>query len=194
MKISTLSFILICGFAASLSGCSQLGWQSSSDAEPTTVAKSEVQPTKPETITMPIKQGADIVIESSVAGSAAAGENGTATLSVIEPYSGGTLTLVATGSEGLNVFGAETTAQMDMSQGGPHSVRLDYSADTDGVYYINIVTTASLPDGSEDNRAHAVRVEIGDWESVVEKQKSAQVELSADGEAVVIMEAEETIE
>ncbi|MEM1035690.1 MAG: hypothetical protein AAGI14_02895 [Pseudomonadota bacterium] len=195
MTRKTPLFLTLSAAALSIAGCSQFQSQQASEPEAQQVVDSETE--KPPVRLGPpistIKPGAGIVIESTLSDGVVAGGNGTATLSVLEPFSEGTLTLTSTGSEGLRVFGAETTARLDMSLEGPHTVRLSYAADADGVYYINTIATTES-NGIEESRAHAVRVEIGDWESAAEEQKSAQLEVSADGETVVIMEAEETIE
>ena len=93
------------------------------------------------------------------------------------------------------MFGAETSARMDMDAGTTHSWRLDYAAETDGVYYINISARAEMPDGYSESRAYAVRVQIGDWQDAQAKLDAvSDVQMLPSGEPAVILEADETIE
>lgn len=198
MSDTVTVFSLGCVALLHASGCSQLRnspsepeAQNSTAIAESTETKDRVKLGSPITT---IKPGAGVIVDATTTDTLQAGENGATFVSIFEPYSEGTLLLTSTGSEGLSVFGAETTAQIDMSLEGPHEVRLDYSADIDGVYYINMVATTIFIDGREDSRAHAIRVEVGDWQNTSEASRSSDTEVSPDGEAMVVMDAEETIE
>lgn len=142
-----------------------------------------------------IKPGASVTFSMDEAKPIASGENGSVTLTVNEGYPSGVLHLKASGSAGLNVFGAERVAQKDMSSGTSHSWRIDYAADADGVYLINILATAEPEPGFTEMRAHSVRVKIGDWQAAQAKaQVARKTEMLPDGERATILEAEETIE
>jgi len=142
-----------------------------------------------------IKPGASVTFSLDRAKPITVGENGAVTLTVNEGYPIGILHLKASGSPGLNVFGAQKVAQMDMSSGTSHTWRIDYSADADGLYFINILATAEPEAGFSEMRAHSVRVPIGDWQSAQAKVKAAQdMEMLPDGEPAVILEAQETTE
>ncbi|MEM1390868.1 MAG: hypothetical protein AAGG45_07285 [Pseudomonadota bacterium] len=198
MSDTVTVFSLGCVALLIASGCSQLRNSPSEPEAQNSTAMAESTETKDRVklgspITT-IKPGAGVIVDATTTDTLQAGENGATFVSIFEPYSEGTLLLTSTGSEGLSVFGAETTAQIDMSLEGPHEVRLDYSADIDGVYYINMVATTIFIDGREDSRAHAIRVEVGDWQNTSEASRSSDTEVSPDGEAMVIMDAEETIE
>ena len=142
-----------------------------------------------------IKPGASVTFSMDEAKPIASGENGSVTLTVNEGYPSGVLHLKASGGAGLNVFGAERVAQKDMASGTSHTWRIDYSADADGVYLINILATAEPEPGFKEMRAHSVRVKVGDWQTAAAKVQAAQkTEMLPDGERAVILEAEETIE
>jgi len=141
-----------------------------------------------------VKPGASVTFSHDLSGKVAAGENGAVTVTVNEGYPSGTLHLKATGDPGLSVFGAEVTAQKDMSLGTTHTWRLDYAAENDGLYYINVLAQVEMADGLQESRAYAIRVEVGDWQAAQAKVQAANpVEMQADGEPAVILEAEETI-
>jgi len=142
-----------------------------------------------------VKPGASVTFSHTVSDKLQAGENGSATITVHEGYPSGVLHLQASGDEALEVFGAETTARMDMSSGTTHTWRVDFASETDGVHYIHVLARVELDGGYSESRAYAVRVEIGDWQSAQAKIEAARdVEMMANGEPVMVMPAEETIE
>lgn len=142
-----------------------------------------------------IKPGASVTFSLDEAKPIARGENGSITLTVNEGYPEGVLHLKASGGNGLNVFGAERLAQKDMSNGTSHAWRIDYSADVDGVYLINILATAEPEPGFTEMRAHSVRVKVGDWQTAQAKVQAArQTQTLPDGERATILEAQETVE
>lgn len=142
-----------------------------------------------------VKPGASVTFSLDEAKPIAVGENGAVTLTVNEGYPSGVLRLKASGGNGLNVFGAQKEAQMDMSSGTSHTWRIDYSADADGVYLINIIATAEPEPGFAEMRAHSVRVKIGDWQTAQAKVSAATAtEMLPSGERAVILEAQETTE
>lgn len=140
-----------------------------------------------------IKPGASVTMTHKFLGNAAAGENGAIDVKLFEGYPSGTLFLNATGSEGLNVFGAQAGSRFDMTGNTEHTVRLNYRAATDGVYYVNLMLTAEPSAGETELRAHSIRVEVGDWQSAVAKQEKPNLKTNDDGQAMVIMDAEETV-
>ena len=142
-----------------------------------------------------IKPGASVTFSLDEAKPIARGENGSITLTVNEGYPEGVLHLKASGGNGLNVFGAERLAQKDMSNGTSHAWRIDYSADVDGGYLINILATAEPEPGFTEMRAHSVRVKVGDWQTAQAKVQAArQTQTLPDGERATILEAQETVE
>lgn len=190
---------MLCSAALFTSGCSQLGSPSSPRQDAGAKAETANAEVPPKRVRLgspitTIKPGAGVIINATTLDALQAGETGTALVSISEPFSEGTLVLTSSGSDGLTVFGAETTARLDMSFEGPHEVRLDYAAGIDGIYFINMVATTISADGNEDSRAHAIRVEVGDWETAAKSSQGVAVEMSPDGESMIMMEAEETIE
>lgn len=152
---------------------------------------------KPVTLAPPIttiKPGASVTFSVDEAETIMVGENGSVTLTVNEGYPSGVLHLKASGGNGLSVFGAERVARMDMASGTSHQWRIDYSADADGVYLINILATAEL-DGFSEMRAHSIRVKVGNWQTAkAEADAARKTAILPDGERAVILPAEETIE
>lgn len=181
--------------AALLVACTQQQTEDPLPVESVTLEVSEA--TKQVELAPPIttiKPGASVTFSLDEAKPIAVGENGSVTLTVNEGYPTGVLKLKASGGNGLNVFGAQREAQMDMSSGTSHTWRIDYSADEDGVYLINIIATAEPEPGFSEMRAHSVRVKIGDWQAAQAKvQAATEMEMMQSGERAVILEAEETI-
>lgn len=182
--------------ATLLAGCAQQ--QSAEPALADTVASASSATSKSVKLAPPIttvKPGASVTFSLDEAKPITVGENGAVTLIVSEGYPEGVLRLKASGGSGLNVFGAQRQAQFDMSSGTSHTWRIDYSADADGVYLINIIATAEPEPGFSEMRAHSVRVKVGDWQAAQAKVSAATAtEMLPTGEPAVILEAEETTE
>lgn len=141
------------------------------------------------------KTGAAVSFSHEAPGIVAAGENGTITFTVSEMYESGVMTLSARGDDGLTVFGANVSMQKNMQDADSHVWRVDYSADSDGVYYINVLASVEHSEGFKETRATSVRIEIGDWQSAQSKvQPDGSVQVQSDGTMAVILEAEEIIE
>ncbi|MEL6861903.1 MAG: hypothetical protein AAGL11_08695 [Pseudomonadota bacterium] len=124
-----------------------------------------------------------------------AGETGTVTFTVNEGYPSGTLVLEAKGGEGLDVFGATATTSQDMASATTHTWQVNYSAAEDGIYRLYVSASANVDETVSDTRAYAVEVKVGNWASAQSKPaEQAKMEMQGDGEPVVILEAEETID
>lgn len=182
--------------AALLAGCAQQQTAepvlAEREAQIPSAASKDVRLAPPITT---VKPGASVTFSLDEAKPIALGENGSVTLTVNEGYPSGVLRLKATGGNGLNVFGAQKEVQMDMASGTSHTWRIDYSADADGVYLINILATAEPEPGFSEMRAHSVRVKFGDWQSAQAKVSAATAtEMLPSGEPAVILEAQETTE
>lgn len=140
-----------------------------------------------------VKPGAGVIFTHTVQ-TEEASRRGVVDLSVEEYYDSGTLTLEASGDEGLSVFGASRTAQVDMASGAVHDWSISYEAEADGIYYINVQATAEPDSSPLSRRAYSVRLEIGDFVPGAEKGRTGNIETSANGDLIIVMEAEETIE
>lgn len=142
-----------------------------------------------------VKPGASVTFSHEAPDKLQIGDNGVVILTVNEGYPVGTLHLQASADAGLAVFGAEASTTKDMAAGTSHSWRVDFAAEADGVHYINVLARVEVEDGFQESRAYAVRVEVGDWQAAQAKaQATGGVEIQADGEPAVILQAEETIE
>lgn len=184
--IKTGSMIFAAGLLAV--ACAQ---QDGADAAAVSVepATLEVEATVPGTI----KPGASVKFAHSLRGEIDASRSGTVDIQVTEQYSDGTLRLTATGDTGLSVFGASKTAQFAMDGKGTHTWSVNFQADADGVYYINVLANVEVEGHPASMRAYAVRLKIG--EGVLEqKPENGALEQLSDGEIAVVMEADEVIE
>ena len=125
----------------------------------------------------------------------ASGEIGVVMITVNEGYPFGTLKLEASGSEGLDVFGATATTSLDMADVTTHTWQVNYAASEDGVYSIYATASAEVDERVSDSRAYAVEVKVGNWQDAQSKpQERATTQTLSDGSTVVILEAEEVIE
>ena len=167
--------------------------------QPTSTEVTEVTaetPAKKVTLGAPIstvKPGASVTFSHSAVKTAEVGENGSVEVTVNEGYPTGTLTLEATGGDGLEVFGANRVVDLGMSDATTHTWRIDFQPRSDGVHYINVQATARPEAGVFETRAYAVRVNAGEWASA--KAAAAKPVEMLDGDTpAVMLEAQETIE
>ena len=184
------------GLAASVTACT---------APAANESRSDVQPTLQETAKKPvvelgpaistIKPGAAVSFSHEVSGPISVDGNGYVNLTVNEGYPYGSLELKASADEGLEVSGPGATHTINMADGTTHSWRVDFQGLSDGVHYLNVLATAKPSGDAGEMRSYAVRVEVGDWKTVQAAREAAKsMEMQADGEMAVILEADETIE
>lgn len=177
---------LVLLLAVGLGACAQ----QSTPADLTAEATSQ---TDKHTFHATVKPGAAVEFVHRTSGPLEVGEQGFVEFTVRDGYDGGTIVLAASESEGLSVFGASTSATMDMSGDAPHIWRVNFSADAEGVQYLRVRADVSPDEGLASTRAYAARIEVGDIDAAA-AQKTTPVQVTPQGERVVIMEAEETIE
>ena len=177
-KVSLGAVAAIALFAA---GCAQPSATSSSVAENET----RVSAGKP---------GASVQFTHKLRAPVSAGETGTIDFTVTENYDGGGLWLEATGDAGLNVLSGGASSRYEMYSVSKHNWSVSFSADNDGIYYLNVLATVEPDGGSKSSRAYAVRIPVGDVSSVASDKPNGELSQSPEGDPVVILEAEETIE
>lgn len=142
-----------------------------------------------------IKPGASVSFSHETSGPLVIDGNGYVTISVNEGYPSGVLSLQASADEGVEVYGPGASHSVNMASGTTHSWRVDYRGLTDGVHYLNIHATAQPSENHSETRAYAVRVEVGDWQAAKAQLDAAKpMAVQPDGELMIIMDAEETIE
>ena len=106
------------------------------------------------------KPGAAVTFSHDLVAVIQPGAIGTLTVTVNEGYPEGVMSLSATGDPGLSVFGAESEMDVDLSTGTSHTWRLNYSAEEDGSYYVNLFAIVDPGNGSPISRSAAVQVRI----------------------------------
>ncbi len=176
---------------ALLGGCTQQAANVSDDAQfaeagAKTVAELEVPRT--------IKPGAAVEFTHVLRFKVAPGEAGIVDFTVNEDYQSGLLKLEAHGSDGLSVFGASSSVQFSMDATRTHNWSVNFKAETDGVYYLNVSALAETEGEPGSRRGYAVRIEVGDLQKATKTSNSIAPTQMPSGETVIVMEAEETIE
>ena len=180
--------ILVSAFLAA--GCAQ----SQSDA-PVAAIEAKVETTTKVQLVQPatIKPGAAVSFTHKARSAVQPGENGTLDLTLIEGYPAGNLTLGITGSDGLVVSTAQSGQSLSMKGADSHQISVTYRAETNGVFYVNVLAKTDTLDGVTSARAYSARVEIGDVTGLEKPKTDLPLDTNASGETVIIMEAEETI-
>lgn len=176
-----INLLIAFGFAIILAGCAQQN--ATSDA----LAKDEHN-------TATAKPGASVQFSHQLRAPVSAGATGTIDFTIDENYDGGALWLQATGGDGLTVLSGETPVRFEMYSISQHKWSVTFSAQTDGIYYLNVLATVE-PDGrSKSMRSYAVRIAVGNVSGLTSSKTNGVVSQSPDGEQVIILEAEETID
>lgn len=168
------------GFAITLAACVQPDAPTSVDAEDVHSVST-------------VKPGASLKFTHALRGTVSLDAPATVDITVDEKYSGGALWLQATGDDGLEVLSGSAPVRFDMYSVSQHKWSVRFSAHAEGVHYLNVFATVE-PDGrSKSMRSYAVRVEVGGGAGGVQRKSNGAVSQSADGEAVIILDAEEEI-
>lgn len=132
------------------------------------------------------KPGASVQFSSQVPGKMDVGRFHAIELEFTETYQDDDLSVSLTASEGLNLFGGIDVKVFDMKQGPVHEWDVDVSADTDGIYYLDVFVEAQ-----GEPRVFSVKLEIGDVDS--DMRDSAKTSSGKIVDGVRVLEAEETI-
>lgn len=193
--MTTVNFVFSSAVLALAFGASACAQQSTEIAAPIEAAKTETRTVALGPAVQTVKPGALVTVSSDVTQDLNAGDTGFASITLNEGYPYGTLHVVARGGDGLTVPGGEASVQFDMSDRTTHTWRVDFETLSDGVHYLNLMTKADVEAGFSQSRAHAIRIEVGDWKSVqAEREAAKAMTTMSTGESAVILEAQETIE
>ena len=138
------------------------------------------------------KNAAPIALKEAVGVTSEPGEVSQLSVVISEGYDAGEMTLEARASDGLELESAGMSSRRALADQGAHDWQVRYSAETAGLYYIHI-TAYVVTDGQPSQaRAFSVPIQVGDVASP--KLDLHATKLDPDtGEAMVVMELEETI-
>lgn len=194
--MTTPRIFCLTGLAAALAACAAPASNDVSSDAPTQVADVAEKPAaKLGPAIATIKPGASVSFSHETSGPVDVDGTGYVIFTVNEGYPTGTLELVASAYEGLELFGPSATQIANMADGTTHTWRVDFTGLTDGVHYLRTRATAKPSSEAGLFRGYSVRIEVGDWKAVEAAREAAKpMEMQADGEMAIILEAEETIE
>ena len=165
-----------------------------SASEQTGPASLEARADKPTPEMLPtVKPGAAVEIAHTQRAAVGPGDRGTIDLTITESYSSGLLTLEIRGDDGISVSGASVSQTFQMADQSSHKWSVNFGAEVEGIQYLRIRATATPEDGPESGRSFAIRVDVGDITKAASR-KTTEATITPSGEAVIIMEAQETIE
>ncbi|WP_298912891.1 hypothetical protein [uncultured Algimonas sp.] len=138
-----------------------------------------------------IKLGAPVAFAHTVDGDFSVGTYTDIVVSVSENAGTGAMDLSASGTDDLDVLGSTASLTIgDLGADDPTAWRIAVRPNADGVHYLNLF--AQVRGGAEDGltRAHSIRIDLGGGSAAQTDNKVTVM----DGQRVVVMEAEETIE
>ena len=136
------------------------------------------------------KPGAAVDVTAVQRGAVDPGEIGVLEVAFAESYADGTMTVTATGSDGLEILPPEPKTAMAMRDRKDHRWDISFRAAAAGVYYVDLAIAASQAGGAPEMRSHSARVTVGDAAAA---GKAVSKATTIDGEPVVVMEADETV-
>lgn len=137
------------------------------------------------------KPGAAVEISAAQRAAVDPGEVGVVEFTFAESYAGGSMTVTATGSEGLEILPPAPKATMAMGDKRDHKWDVSFRAAAAGVYYVDLLIMAAEAGGAPETRSYSARVAVG---ASAASAKPADQSTTIDGEPVVIMEAAETVD
>lgn len=140
----------------------------------------------------PGKPRASVNFKGALRAPVSPGENGVLQVEILDGYNEGAMKLSAAGSDGLVVFSTSKTASFSMANNGARRWDIHFSApEEDGDFYIDIVGLVEDPLAGASAISHSFAVKIG--KGGKSYRSPAKVTMDADGEALVIMDAQESI-
>lgn len=140
-----------------------------------------------------VKPGAALSFSHEFEGPLIAGEQGLVMLTISEAYTSGVLNVDVVVDEGLSVFGSSLSKTIQLSGGPDHIWPITVSAVQNGVQYLRIRAVTDIQGQPVSARSYAVRIDVG-GNSDASAQKTTPPTMMPDGDAVIMLEAEETSE
>lgn len=174
--------------AAALAGCAQGAPAERADASPDAPEASEKQTDQTHAT---VKPGAAISFSHTFEGPLTVGQEGQVMLTISEAYISGVMNVEVIVDDGLSVFGSSASKILQLSGGPDHTWPITFSAVQNGVQYLRVRAVADIDGQPSSARSYAVRIDVGDT-SDASAQKAKSTTKMPDGEAVIMMEAEET--
>ena len=137
------------------------------------------------------KPGAALSFSHALQAPVTPGGSGVLELTIDEAYNEGALEMSAAAS-GLDLASASQALSLSLDGASSHRWDVFFTAPNAGVYYIDFAATVTDGNGVSSSRSYSAAVQIGDGAALA--KPDANVVLDADGNPVMIMEAEETVE
>lgn len=137
-----------------------------------------------------IKVGAAVDVSHQQAGAVDPGAVGVVAFTMNELYDSGTMLVTAASSAGLELVPPSPSTTIALGAGTAHQWDVSFRAANAGSYYIDLSMKVTLPSGASEMRSYSARVDVGAGGAA---QKAAAEISIVDGEPVVVMEAEETV-
>lgn len=140
-----------------------------------------------------VKAGPDIRITSELSAPVSPGNTGTLNVTFTEGYPKGTMKVKASTSDGLSLITTGNATSFNMASGEAHEWAVHFAAPEAGRHYVNFHVEVQTAFGKLTRKSAAV-VQVGKEGAGATASKSlSAVETNADGEPVIMMQAEETI-
>ncbi|MEM8771274.1 MAG: hypothetical protein AAGD92_06470 [Pseudomonadota bacterium] len=140
------------------------------------------------------KPGAAVTFKHALRDKVSPNGAGVITLTVDNAYGEGTLSLEAKSAKGLRLATRSQSTQFDMSGAKSQEWDIYFNAGDAGVYYIDVGATVIRANSVVGVRNYSIRVDVGANPTLRKPATGMRLQQNASGDAVVVMEAVETIE
>ncbi len=137
------------------------------------------------------KPGASVSFTHTLRAPVEPGGGGVLELTIDEGYDAGAMEITAT-SDGLDLAATSRSMTASMNGASRHQWDVYFDAPAGGVFYIDFAATVEAVEGAAAMRSYSASVQVGDGGALAKPNTAAT--LDAEGDPVVIMEAEETTE
>ncbi len=180
-NFNTALFVALATAAASCAG--QENDRPDATSADTLNAKNEVVPH--------LKSGAAVRFNHEMRAAVDAGEDGVVELIIDERYDEGRLDIEAVATGGVSLSASSASTSMALAGTSRHIWDIYFTAEDNGVHYIDVRATVTVAGDVVGSRSYSVPVKVGNAAAPSAKS-SAKVDRDADGNPIIIMEAEET--
>lgn len=137
------------------------------------------------------KPGAAVSFSHALKGAVAPQGAGVLTLSIDKRLDSGRIAITAT-ADGLDLAASSRATTFSLEGPSPHLWDVFFDAPDAGVYYIDFAATVTDERGGVSTRSYSAAVQVGAAAAL--SKPDADVALDGDGNPVMIMEAEESVE
>ncbi|MGB3456335.1 MAG: hypothetical protein WBG08_00805 [Litorimonas sp.] len=140
-----------------------------------------------------VKPGAAVQFSYTIDGTLSVGAFTDVVVGMDHAYSGETVTVSASATEGLDVLSSSAEKRFDTASAFAEPWRIAIRPSHDGVHYLTLTAVVDDPSGAPDARVQSIRIDLGGKTIPTDPAGKPTLTGSEDGQ-VAVLRASETIE